>query len=79
MEMGVSISEMEQAIFDLMSHSLMDFFIAYNWGVWGGAARAAQIGLDFRSMQIIVYSFRLRGRHENMLTNSNLIFKNKIK
>lgn len=29
-EMGVSISEMEQAIFDLMSHSLMDFFIAYN-------------------------------------------------
>lgn len=51
MEMGVSISEMEQAIFDLMSHSLMDSYI---WGVWGGAARAAQIALDFRSMQIII-------------------------
>lgn len=49
-EMGVSISEMEQAIFDLMSRRLMDSFIAYIGGVWGGAARAAEIGLDYRSM-----------------------------
>lgn len=33
LEMGVSISEMEQAIFDLMSHRLMDSFIAYIGGV----------------------------------------------
>lgn len=33
LEMGVSISEMEQAIFDLMSHRLMDSFIAYIEGV----------------------------------------------
>lgn len=65
LEMGVSISEMEQAIFDLMSHRLMDSFIAYIGGVWVGAARAVEIGLDYRSMLIIVYSFfRLRGRNE---------------